>query len=192
MSKEDALYIAVEEVLWPWTMWGPDGDFNEGLDTTNPLGILAILEEYWEYSYGSMEYDESLLKIATGGWSYNEFIVSILKRTIFWSAYWKASTQGGTYYFDVKGGNLEWGVTKKAILGRLKYGDLSTYPYSLSSTALKAFSAKYNRAERQVLWLYQLCRGDDTKLEALEEAIKKKNIFRCPDDYIEVRKILQQ
>ena len=59
----------------------------------------VFCEEYNTH-YGDVEIDDNLITIHTGGWSDNEYLISVLKETSFW---WKNHciiSPGGHYYID--------------------------------------------------------------------------------------------
>ena len=56
--------------------------------------------ELYETGYGSIDIQDNLIAIHTGGWSENEQLISILKQTSFWVKFHKITTTGGHYYFD--------------------------------------------------------------------------------------------
>jgi hypothetical protein len=70
--------------------------FKIGLD-----GMVELIRECWS-DYGKLEFDGSVLFLATGGWSGNEDIINALADNIvFWSKYWKKSERGGGYTFEL-------------------------------------------------------------------------------------------
>jgi len=82
-----------------------------------PMGTVAPLAEYvcslWNSTYGiaSIERivepgDDQVIKVVltTGGWSGNEDILDVLRRSMghtFWLAYWYQSQRGGRHEFRV-------------------------------------------------------------------------------------------
>ena len=50
--------------------------------------------------YGSINEDENLISIHTGGWSENEYLISEFKETGWWFQNHKITAKGGHYYFD--------------------------------------------------------------------------------------------
>lgn len=41
------------------------------------------------------------LRLVTGGWSGNESMISALKESFFWTAWWESSQRGGAYTFEI-------------------------------------------------------------------------------------------
>jgi hypothetical protein len=78
-----------------------------------PKEFLQFCEEAFNKHYGSWTVIEhyssdffndkpfTSLRIATGGWSGNESLVSQMEKTIFWSVLWRASACGGLYILDL-------------------------------------------------------------------------------------------
>lgn len=64
----------------------------------------------------------------------------------------------------------------------LKYGDTTTYKYSLNSEQMEFITKFSNRSRNQTNFLFQLVDGDFEKLKMLE--CKMKNCFynACPGD----------
>lgn len=57
-------------------------------------------KEHYYTHYGTIEEDENLIAIHTGGWSGNEKLIRKLKKTAFWIRWHKITAAGGHYYFD--------------------------------------------------------------------------------------------
>lgn len=60
------------------------------------LGWLKYIEAAWDHHYGSMWVDGRQLKMATGGWSANESVISAMRRNfVLWNLFWESSHRGG-------------------------------------------------------------------------------------------------
>ena len=55
----------------------------------------------WGFKLEENEFGEKKLELHTGGWSGNEEIIGLLRRTMFWRLYWMRSDRGGHYYFTL-------------------------------------------------------------------------------------------
>lgn len=184
------MYESIEEALEPWSLSALMAAPERIEELPDPMEMLPVLQDIWFDGYGSIDVDQNLVRISTGGWSENEFIMEKVKDSIFHARFFRIKRAGGHHYYQLPG-PLTWEVERGSDVTP-KYRDLSTYNYPMSETALRAFAGKYNRSQSQVLWLYQLCNGSDVELEDLEQAISKGNIFSCPDSRWDVIKILKQ
>ena len=63
---------------------------------------FELFKELYDTSYGSINEDENLISIHTGGWSENEHLISQFKETGWWFKYLKITAAGGHYYFDTE------------------------------------------------------------------------------------------
>lgn len=184
------MYESIEKALEPWSLSALIADPERIEELPDPKDMLPVLQDIWFHGYGAISVEENLVRISTGGWSENEFIMEQVTDSIFHAYFFHIKKAGGHYYYKMPG-PLTWEVGTR-LADTPKYRKLDTYNYTMSETALHAFAAKYNRSQSQVLWLYQLCNGSDLELEALEEAMRSDNIFSCPDNRWEVIKILKQ
>lgn len=66
---------------------------------------ISVLRKYWDFDYGDFVVNyidnRKILKLSTGGWSYNEEIIDELSETFFWTFYWQTSRRGGHYVFGI-------------------------------------------------------------------------------------------
>lgn len=67
----------------------------------DPRRVIEILQRIWWIPEWGVEYKDGILKLHTGGWSDNEYIIRILCNTLFWAMYWEESRRGGHYKFDL-------------------------------------------------------------------------------------------
>ena len=76
---------------------------------------FAIFQSMYHDDYGSVNIDENLVSIHTGGWSENEYLISIFKKTEWWRQNFRIQITGGHYYFDTDriNGIKEWDITKR-------------------------------------------------------------------------------
>ncbi|MAX51434.1 MAG: hypothetical protein CMH22_05600 [Methylophaga sp.] len=56
----------------------------------------------YQTGYGNIEIDNNLIEIHTGGWSENEELVYLLKKTAWWYKVNVIERGGGHYYLDLK------------------------------------------------------------------------------------------
>lgn len=78
--------------------------------------IFELFCELYDMGYGSVEIYDNLIEIHTGGWSDNEYLVSVLKDTYFWYTVSVVSSCGGHYYLDRDKWNdnkKHWKIIKK-------------------------------------------------------------------------------
>jgi len=64
-------------------------------------GLEEFLTEAFR-GYGRVWRQGGFLKIATGGWSGNEEMISALQdNAVFWALYWESSHRGGLFQFKI-------------------------------------------------------------------------------------------
>jgi len=76
---------------------------------------FSLFQSMYDQNYGSINIDENLVSIHTGGWSENEYLISIFKNTEWWRQNFRIQITGGHYYFDTDriNGMKEWDITKR-------------------------------------------------------------------------------
>ena len=76
---------------------------------------FSLFQSMYNQNYGSINIDENLVSIHTGGWSENEYLISIFKKTEWWRQNFRMQITGGHYYFDTDriNGMKEWDITKR-------------------------------------------------------------------------------
>jgi len=62
---------------------------------------VAYIKELWHYADWGFTRKENCLELHTAGWSGNEEVIEVLGETLFWALYWRKSTRGGHYYFEI-------------------------------------------------------------------------------------------
>jgi hypothetical protein len=63
-------------------------------------GLMAFIEDIWEYPERGFDRDGDIYTLITSGWSGNESIIGALQENfIVWSFYWESSTRGGKHVF---------------------------------------------------------------------------------------------
>ena len=61
-------------------------------------GLIDFVRAAWNHHYGRMWEEDGVLKLATGGWSANEDVISALKdNLLFWTIRWESSRRGGLF-----------------------------------------------------------------------------------------------
>ena len=82
--------------------WTPT-EFLEFCETAfnKHYGRWEIINDYNKLS-AFKEENFKALEIATGGWSGNEMIISVMEKTPFWSVFWRASFSGGLYVLKLQ------------------------------------------------------------------------------------------
>ena len=67
---------------------------------------------------------------------------------------------------------------------------MSLPPYKLQESVIKHIADVVNRSEGQIKFLIELCGNDYEKYFKLEEKIREKHIFYCPNSIETVNKLL--
>lgn len=85
----------------------------------NPKAITLANEAFelfksvYDCNYGSIEEDDNLIAIHTGGWSDNEALIEQFDQTAWWWIHHKITAKGGHYYFDTDyQSEKKWEITK--------------------------------------------------------------------------------
>lgn len=86
-------------------------DVNRGV-FNNCDEAFELFQSLYDTHYGSININENLVDIHTGGWSDNEALISDFKETFWWNRYHKITLSGGHYYFQLEGEN-EWEIKPK-------------------------------------------------------------------------------
>ena len=69
--------------------------------------FMDSIKDYWS-AYGSWEHRGNFYRLATGGWSENENIISALEsNSMFWICFWVLSKVGGLYIFGYHNADLD-------------------------------------------------------------------------------------
>lgn len=65
-------------------------------------GWIKYIYETWNHNYGRIFEENGLFKMATGGWSGNESIISSMRENYaLWSVLWESSHRGGLEVFRI-------------------------------------------------------------------------------------------
>ena len=75
---------------------------------------FELFKSMYNTQYGSIEEDDNLISIHTGGWSNNEELIREFQDTAWWVKYHRITASGGHYYFntDIYAGK-DWAVITK-------------------------------------------------------------------------------
>ncbi len=74
---------------------------------------FKLFKQLYDCNYGSIEEDENLIEIHTGGWSENEALIEEFKQTGWWFRYHKITAKGGHYFFNMDFyADKEWKIVK--------------------------------------------------------------------------------
>lgn len=79
---------------------------NGKIVNVNPKAIeladeaFLLFKNLYDTHYGSINEDENLISIHTGGWSENESLIYEFEQTGWWFKYHKITAKGGHYYFN--------------------------------------------------------------------------------------------
>lgn len=72
---------------------------------------FLLFKELFNTDFGTINEDENLVSIHTGGWSHNAALTEDFKKTSWWHSYHQITASGGHYYFNTNmHGNKEWRV----------------------------------------------------------------------------------
>lgn len=90
------------------------------LNNINKYSINLIEESFelfkslYNHHYGSIEEDDNLVSIHSGGWSDNEELINQFSKTWWWQSYLRITTVGGHYYFNTNvHEEKEWKIIKQ-------------------------------------------------------------------------------
>jgi hypothetical protein len=73
---------------------------------------FLLFKSMYDTHYGSIDEDENLISIHTGGWSDNEVLIREFKETGWWFKYHIITAKGGHYYFNTDFyADKEWIIT---------------------------------------------------------------------------------
>ena len=73
---------------------------------------FSLFKELYNTFYGSIDEEDNLISIHTGGWSENEELIEEFQKTFWWFRFHKITATGGHYYFNTDfHGKKEWVVT---------------------------------------------------------------------------------
>jgi len=74
---------------------------------------FLLFKDLYNTNYGSIEEDDNLISIHTGGWSENEQLIRVFKKTGWWFKNHQITASGGHYYFNTnKYLNKDWNIIK--------------------------------------------------------------------------------
>lgn len=59
-----------------------------------------LFQELFDPTFGSIQINDNLISIHTGGWSKNEVLIQEFKTTTWWHLYYRGQMSGGHYFFD--------------------------------------------------------------------------------------------
>lgn len=83
----------------------------------NKEDAFELFRGFYDEVYGTININENLVSIHTGGWSENEAIIYEFKKTFWWTSNFRMQSAGGHYYFDTDKmkGKKEWDIVIKEI-----------------------------------------------------------------------------
>jgi hypothetical protein len=74
---------------------------------------FLLFKTLYDTDYGSIDEDENLIAIHSGGWSENESLIEEFRETAWWFKYHKITATGGHYYFNTDfHSDKEWKIIK--------------------------------------------------------------------------------
>lgn len=85
---------------------------SDTIETTDES--FQLFQELYDQHYGSIEIDENLVAIHTGGWSENEYLVFEFMKSAWWIRFHKITQSGGHYFFNTDiHGDKNWKVVSE-------------------------------------------------------------------------------
>jgi len=70
---------------------------------------FELFKSLFDNSFGSIEENDNLVSIHSGGWSDNEDLINEFKETAWWWRYHNITANGGHYYFNTdQSADKEW------------------------------------------------------------------------------------
>lgn len=73
---------------------------------------FELFQSLYDNNYGSIEINDNLISVHSGGWSDNEDLINCFRESFWWTRFHKASFTGGHYYFQLEG-DKEWEIRPK-------------------------------------------------------------------------------
>lgn len=77
---------------------------------------FSLFQDLYNTGYGTINIDDNLIDIHTGGWSDNESLIFEFRQTWWWKTYKVLEIRGGHYYFDTNknfDNKKKWEIIKK-------------------------------------------------------------------------------
>ena len=72
---------------------------------------FLLFKQLYDTHYGSINEDENLISVHTGGWSENEALIYEFMQTAWWFKYHEITAKGGHYFFNTDiHGNKDWEI----------------------------------------------------------------------------------
>jgi hypothetical protein len=97
-----------------WSFYFIDRVFKAGkfYEETDLTPLIDYLQLIWYYD-DAVIYEDGLLEIHTLGWSGNEKVIEVLRKTTLWIFRHRATQSGGHYYFRIDSDSeYTWSVEK--------------------------------------------------------------------------------
>ena len=74
---------------------------------------FKVFQALYNTNFGSIEIDDNLVEIHSGGWSDNEELIKQFRLTSWWWRWHVITATGGHYYFNTdKGKDKDWVIIK--------------------------------------------------------------------------------
>ena len=73
-------------------------EMSRGWNSNKPT--VEYFKELYDLTYGSIDEDDNLICISTGGWSENEVVMRYFEKTWFFQSYCHIRAAGGHYFLD--------------------------------------------------------------------------------------------
>ena len=61
---------------------------------------FELFKDLFDHTYGTINEDENLISIHTGGWADNDQLILEFEETFWWYKFHKITARGGHYYFN--------------------------------------------------------------------------------------------
>ena len=108
-----------EEMFKPYILnFNPASDdaYKANFETAveNQNDAFGLLADHFNEEYGTIDIDDNLIQISTGGWSDNQYLISCFKKTFWFKQNLFATIVGGHYFFNTdRHAEKEWDIIKK-------------------------------------------------------------------------------
>lgn len=81
---------------------------------------FLLFKSLYDTNYGTIDENDNLIAIHTGGWSDNEELIHEFKETGWWFKNHKITAKGGHYYFNTDYyADKEWAIVEKCAVANV-------------------------------------------------------------------------
>lgn len=143
---------------------------------------FELFKQMYHMDYGSINIDDNLVSIHSGGWSDNEYLISVFNKTEWWRQNFILRVTGGHYYFDTnkRKGEKEWDVVKKLNPPKSSIGENNPQNFELKEA--KELVEKFMQPCTHYMWEGNSKVGEIDKVNTLKAA--KQCAIICVEEII--------